>query len=284
MCNAWNHPSDCTCGWGGDGHSGRGGGGGGWTGVFGDRWQPERTWIGSVGLDSPNAHCPVCQDPVFFIRPRNGGCVWLDELPPWTKHPCMVVEDRRTRFPNPLTEPSTRDIKVPPQGWLRHVDHLNVTRDGTWDCYYFLLEGMQVATATELLPALSPYYLSWAPPARFYGSLQYLAKGKDGPEVIDVHVCSYGVMRRARLAPRSSHSKADWEALQAWVWNLQGFSPQHASDLIRLLKTTIELLSPGWSYNVEMSRIVRVRIEEVCRTIPNVDHNTLFKWVRLFLG
>lgn len=23
MCNALNHPRDCTCGWGGDGHKGR---------------------------------------------------------------------------------------------------------------------------------------------------------------------------------------------------------------------------------------------------------------------
>jgi len=41
---------------------------------------------------TPNAQCPVCGAAVFFIRPQNGGNLWLDSMgPPWPKHPCMDV-------------------------------------------------------------------------------------------------------------------------------------------------------------------------------------------------
>ena len=33
--------------------------------------------------------CPICKDPVYFIR-HNGGSVYVDELGwPWSKHPCF---------------------------------------------------------------------------------------------------------------------------------------------------------------------------------------------------
>ena len=38
---------------------------------------------------NPNAHCPVCGEPVFFYQSPYGGRVFFDELgPPWPKHPC----------------------------------------------------------------------------------------------------------------------------------------------------------------------------------------------------
>lgn len=88
-CNAWNHPPDCSCGWGGD------------TGARGYR-------VSSVGIQladgrlwnksarpkiesyvNPNALCPVCGAKVFFYQSETGGRVFFDKLgPPWPKHPC----------------------------------------------------------------------------------------------------------------------------------------------------------------------------------------------------
>lgn len=81
-CNAWNHPSDCDCGWGGD----TGGG-------YGQDPLPRRSIGLSDGFINPNAQCPVCGDPVFYYESENGGKVWFDELgPPWPKHPCMTTK------------------------------------------------------------------------------------------------------------------------------------------------------------------------------------------------
>lgn len=79
-CNAWNHPDDCDCGWGGD------------TGD-GHVWPPApaaQTQF-SDGFVNPNARCPVCEKSVFYYESEHGGKVWFDELgPPWPKHPCMA--------------------------------------------------------------------------------------------------------------------------------------------------------------------------------------------------
>lgn len=78
-CNAWNHPPDCDCGWGGD------------TGAFFEKSTQHQQSLGlSDGFVNPNAHCPVCGEAVFYYESPNGGKVWFDELgPPWPKHPCM---------------------------------------------------------------------------------------------------------------------------------------------------------------------------------------------------
>lgn len=78
-CNAWNHPSDCDCGWGGDTGGGYGGGDGFLT----------KTQV-TEGLVNPNARCPVCGERVYYFESSNGGKVWFDQLGvPWPKHPCM---------------------------------------------------------------------------------------------------------------------------------------------------------------------------------------------------
>ena len=90
-CNAWNHSSDCTCGWGGDGHAGRR------TGSFsavsitvvdGFTWR----FIRKPTHDSyvnPNARCPVCGASVYLYQSPFGGRVFFNELgPPWPKHGC----------------------------------------------------------------------------------------------------------------------------------------------------------------------------------------------------
>jgi len=88
MCNAWNHPPGCDCGWGGEGHLGR-------RPVF---VNPIRSIVprhlsrfesSYESYVNPNAKCPVCGENVFFYQSSEGGRVFFDELgPPWPKHPC----------------------------------------------------------------------------------------------------------------------------------------------------------------------------------------------------
>ncbi len=105
MCNSWNHPPGCACGWGGDGHLGGGGSAGRfWKagssgGVITLRYSSampndfsSSTDVASgfgFGSTNPNARCPVCDAPVFFFQSESGGRVFFDDLgPPWPKHPC----------------------------------------------------------------------------------------------------------------------------------------------------------------------------------------------------
>jgi hypothetical protein len=80
MCNAWNHPTGCGCGFGAG---------------FGQPSHPGgNTTYPPVGryasFTIPNAACPVCKAPVFFYQSPEGGRVFFDDLgPPWPKHPCI---------------------------------------------------------------------------------------------------------------------------------------------------------------------------------------------------
>lgn len=77
-CNAWNHPSDCTCGWGGKYHG---------QGELPSA--PRSHWQIASSYTIPNARCPVCRAQVFFYASPYGGKVYFDDLgPPWPKHPC----------------------------------------------------------------------------------------------------------------------------------------------------------------------------------------------------
>jgi hypothetical protein len=95
MCNAWNHPADCNCGWGGDGHFG-GGGFGGYGGGGGSTFRStfdgevfEFPFVTYPSYVNPNARCPVCGADVYFYQYPYGGRVFFDDLgPPWPKHPC----------------------------------------------------------------------------------------------------------------------------------------------------------------------------------------------------
>jgi len=94
MCNAWNHPPGCRCGFGGDGHLGQSYGGGGYGGGYGaptyDLHSPAgRLRVYTDSYVDPNARCPVCGAPVFFYQSPYGGRVFFDQLGwPWPKHPC----------------------------------------------------------------------------------------------------------------------------------------------------------------------------------------------------
>lgn len=84
MCNAWNHPMGCTCGWGGEGHLGRRAAGLGWSIPTGYSVSSK-----GIGYVNPNAHCPVCGASVYFYQSPDGGRVFFESLgPPWPKHPC----------------------------------------------------------------------------------------------------------------------------------------------------------------------------------------------------
>lgn len=89
MCNAWNHRIDCTCGWGGTGHTGRRSASPSTSATsYWPAYIPPIT--GHIAsYINPNAQCPVCGAPVFYYCNENGSSVFFDELgPPWPKHPC----------------------------------------------------------------------------------------------------------------------------------------------------------------------------------------------------
>lgn len=87
-CNANNHPADCRCGWGGDGHKGKSPGGR--RGHLGHLPQSQTDLFSKVETENSFTRCPICQSEVVFIK-HNGGSVWLDPPlgPPWYKHACF---------------------------------------------------------------------------------------------------------------------------------------------------------------------------------------------------
>jgi hypothetical protein len=118
MCNAYNHPFDCDCGFGGD--TGGGGGRRGWHRHLSVTEVLERPISGGWVKDSrgtvesyvnPNAHCPVCGAAVYFYRSPYDGRVFFDELGwPWPKHPC--TDNRR----EPLRATRRSVASVAPRG------------------------------------------------------------------------------------------------------------------------------------------------------------------------
>ena len=102
MCNAWNHPAGCDCGFGGDT------GGGGWGGWSAAATAPVRTtWRYRDDDYCRPTSCSVCGASVFFVR-HNGGSVWFDELGwPWPKHACFDDDNTGYRLRASLTRSST---------------------------------------------------------------------------------------------------------------------------------------------------------------------------------
>lgn len=142
MCNAQNHSFDCPCGFGGD--TGGGGRARTRTGFVSSLERYSAGWAEDSGgtvesYVNPNAHCPVCQAPVFFYRSPYNGRVFFDRLGwPWPKHGCT---DNRLE-PRRITRDSTSSIPgIEPewriQGWQPLVsarvyssgDRLQITGD-----------------------------------------------------------------------------------------------------------------------------------------------------------
>ena len=125
MCNAWNHPPGCTCGFGGEGHLGRS------IGFTGGHFaRVPRILPVYESFVNPNARCPVCGDEVFFYQSPDGGRVFFDELgPPWPKHPCTDSQSvpgalNPAKLPSPALAPLWKK-----KGWrpfvIFRVSHLD---------------------------------------------------------------------------------------------------------------------------------------------------------------
>ena len=91
MCNAYNHPPGCRCGWGGEGHLG-----GNHLGGPGSVAQARPSWPAD-DFCRPTTY-PICgSSQVWFIR-HNGGSIWADSLGiPWPIHHCFDEGDSSSR-------------------------------------------------------------------------------------------------------------------------------------------------------------------------------------------
>lgn len=108
MCNAHNHPPNCRCGWGGDGHKGKSTGNQ-TSSVYIPRSsgvdrnnQQTATRVNKSSFVSCNAVCPVCGASVYFYQSKDGGRVYFDSMGwPWPKHPCT---DSSVKIPTDLDQ------------------------------------------------------------------------------------------------------------------------------------------------------------------------------------
>lgn len=90
----------------------------------------------------PNAHCPVCERPVYFYESPNGERVFLEELgPPWTKHAhgdeswvrrlCASVEGRARFLVQDISKPELAPMVESAwakEGWMPFIIKEVVTR------------------------------------------------------------------------------------------------------------------------------------------------------------
>lgn len=112
MCNAWNHPPDCSCGWGGEGYVGRR-----------SFHSHLNGWIPPLqptyeSFTRPNAACPVCGGSVFFYQSVAGGRVFFDELgPPWPKHPCTDNSSVPNQVGNTMRSRVVGSARWKQDGW-----------------------------------------------------------------------------------------------------------------------------------------------------------------------
>lgn len=134
MCNAWNHPPGCNCGWGGVWY-GSSNSRGSW--LFDKHARPRQ--LGrmkgteselSGGFTVPNSKCPVCGASVYYYESPYGGRVFFDQLgPPWPKHPCTSSDDIGAK---PVASSGWQNQK-----W-RPLTHVSISRAGSHDHLYTL--------------------------------------------------------------------------------------------------------------------------------------------------
>lgn len=147
MCNGWNHPPGCDCGWGGD--TGSGGSRADFFGsvnkvrplqfASGLLWRKDRRPAFDA-YTTPNAQCPVCGESVFFYQSPYGGRVFFDELgPPWPKHPCTdnyFAPTNKASFILQPTNVQRRQTFSFLQGWKPLTD-LNINIEDNGDFLFF---------------------------------------------------------------------------------------------------------------------------------------------------
>lgn len=120
-CNGHNHPAGCQCEFRG-GHQGS----------RPPVWRGWRARAVSRYISGPNATCPECHAPCYFIPVGRGGGAYFDCFgPPWTKHPCT---DRRKVY-SPFNDKGVpklrnRRSEFERDGWtplfVRHIEALAV--------------------------------------------------------------------------------------------------------------------------------------------------------------
>lgn len=123
MCNAHNHPRNCTCGWGGVSYAPP-------PVAYGLNVNKSQMALRSDGLQigttsrlaggwvNPNASCPVCGASVYYYQSASGGRVFFDELgPPWPKHPCTS---------------GTTYISNPAQASAKDSPHIETWSNNSW--------------------------------------------------------------------------------------------------------------------------------------------------------
>ena len=190
MCNAWNHPANCRCGFGGEGHAGHG------------PLRPAAHHFAGVprilpayeSYVNPNARCPVCGSAVFFYQSSDGGRVFFDELgPPWPKHPCT---DRRS-IPGRMDPFSIALITDRPtwerQGWVplfmigvtdrdrRAYEIRGTSENSPIRIYVMKKSHVHLASIRDFTPdtvAFSAQYWTWAPGAILDFEFRYTRESK----------------------------------------------------------------------------------------------------------
>lgn len=109
MCNAFNHPKSCKCGWGSDGKMG-------YSNFYDDNLDSELSLLakaythGSKGSTTqPNYQCKCCGAKVYFFQSSSGGKVLFDSLgQPWPKHDCLGITYLRKK----------EKLNISPNEWI----------------------------------------------------------------------------------------------------------------------------------------------------------------------
>jgi hypothetical protein len=163
MCNAFNHPPGCACGWGGVWYGGNSDEGN-W--LFNREPRPRKlgrqrgTYDNpSGGLTVPNSKCPVCGASVFYYESPYGGRVFFDDLgPPWPKHPCTSGSNGSiaTTKPQPWQKESWKalsSVSIDESKNYSGVYAISGTNNHSQYKFYFSAEEIVMAEIVRYRPA-----------------------------------------------------------------------------------------------------------------------------------
>jgi len=109
MCNAFNHPKSCKCGWGSDGKMG-------YSNFYDDNLDSELSLLAKAytlrswgSTTQPNYQCKCCGAKVYFFQSSSGGKVLFDSLgQPWPKHDCLGITYLRKK----------EKLNISPNEWI----------------------------------------------------------------------------------------------------------------------------------------------------------------------
>lgn len=118
-CNGYNHPKNCKCDFRGGHANSRP-----------PVWRGWRLRSAKRYFSGPNARCPECRAPVFYVPGPKGGGTYFDQFgPPWPKHACTNKPKPYSPY-GPSGKPKLRNrrSKFERDGWLpffiRHIELL----------------------------------------------------------------------------------------------------------------------------------------------------------------